>query len=214
MYSNTPAAVLSSANKIRTFQALQRSNVPTLEWTDRAEIARSWVDSDGKCVARTTVNGHSGVGIHILRDANNIIPAPLYTRYWKKQKEFRVHVAFGQVILVQEKRRADGSTDNLSPDAMLIRTHANGCVFCINDLHCDSGGYREAISELAIRAAVAVGLQHGAVDILVKLSRHGAYASSVVVETNSAPALEGESTIQAYTQAFRRQIAFVNSTHQ
>lgn len=205
-FTNSPQSVHNCADKRETFRKMlvaKQSNpaLHFLEWTDDRTVAAGWVRDDGKAIGRSVINGHSGVGISVLRAANNVPNLPLYTRYFKKDIEYRVHVAFGRVALIQQKKRGERYNGD-DPDLALIRTNANGWIFSINDLDCDVRNYRGLIETLALNAAQAVGIQHGAVEILVKHKRQGA-PDAVVCEINSAPALGNPSTLNAYVQAFR-----------
>jgi len=158
------------------------------------EALNRWMREDGKIVVRHTVTGHSGAGLEIVRRGQPIPVAPLYTRYFRKHAEYRVHVCYGNVILIQQKRKENGADVDT-----LVRTRANGWVFTVQDLSCDTRNYRAELGVLALDAARAVGANHCAVDILVN---HDSM-NKVVVEINSAPALEAESSLNAYVEAFR-----------
>jgi len=201
-FSNIPANVRICQDKTRTFFYLGGDAIPSLEWTESPNQALAWRREDGKVVARHTTTGHSGAGIEIVRD-DNIPAAPLYTRYFRKQAEYRVHVAFGNVILIQQKRKRNGFADLEGDNRELVRTHGNGWVFTTTGLACDERGYTAVLKRLALDAANAVGAGHCAVDILVK---HNATNDMVVCEINSCPALEANSTLAAYTQAFKEWI--------
>lgn len=196
--SNSSAGVANCCNKIATFNALLASGVPHLAYTLRNEEAARWCVEDGKVVVRHTVTGHSGAGLEIVRQ-QPVPRAPLYTRYFRKQAEYRVHVAFGKVILVQQKKKCNGFADLEAPNKELVRTHGNGWVFSINDLASTERGYDEELKALAIDAANAVGCNHCAVDVLVNHDTH----QMAVCEINSCPALEADSALEAYTNAFR-----------
>lgn len=207
LISNSCEAVAACQDKMETLEKLDDANVPTLEWVGNsvrplhdAALPRTWLRLDEKIVVRHTTTGHSGHGIAIVRRGSAIPDAPLYTRYFRKHAEYRVHVAFGNVILIQQKRRRNGIEHN--DEQSLIRTHANGWVFATNNLSCDERGYTERLRVLAIAAANAVGAQHCAVDILVNHESN----QIVVCEINSAPALEADSTLAAYTAAFSAEI--------
>jgi hypothetical protein len=208
-YSNSRTAITLCVDKRLTLRKLAEANVPSLEFTDLENTAMMWLREDGKVVVRKILNGHSGAGIEIFRGPNeeDIPEAPLYTRYFKKDAEYRVHVAFGKVILIQQKKRGENYNGDVDFNR-LVRTNANGWVFCISDLDCDARNYRESLSTLALAAAAAVGLNHGAVDILVKHKRDAAPVC-VVCEINTAPALRNPSTLQAYVGAFREQLTNV-----
>lgn len=202
--SNSNTAIANVVDKRLTLQLLHANSIPCVEFAvANAGSPDTWLREDGKIVIRNTVSGHSGAGIVIHREG--AIPrAPLYTRYFKKDVEYRVHIAFGNCILIQQKRLShDAVRDDRNNN--LIRTNANGWVFSINDLDCDSRNYRAAIVTLATSAIQALGLAHGAVDILVKHKR-ARDPSMVVCEVNSAPALRNPSTLAAYRSAFQNEL--------
>lgn len=203
--TNTNIGIGNCVNKLLTLRALSAANVPAIAGTSERNIAQQWLDSDGKVVVRRILGGHSGAGIEIPRKGAEIPHAPLYTRYFKKSAEYRVHVAFGKVIHIQQKKRSR-EADRDNRDANLIRTNGNGWAFCITDLDCDSRNYRESISTLALNAAKAVSIEHGAVDILTRHKEDGS-VTSVVCEINSAPALRNPSTCLAWVTAFKAKFA-------
>ncbi len=201
--SNTPEAVANCQDKRLTLACLKNANVPSIEWTDGAAAAAArWLEEDGKIVVRHSTTGHSGAGIAIVRRGGAIPAAPLYTRYFRKHAEYRVHVAFGSVILIQQKRKRNGVEHN--EEQALIRTHGNGWVFATQNLSCDERNYRDNITVLALAAANAIGANHCAVDILTnhEVGRNHDRNTSVVCEINSAPGIEAGSTKEAYTNAF------------
>jgi len=198
LVSNSQEGVRNCQDKRLTFDALRRASVSSLEWGETQEGAvATWLERDGKVVVRHTATGHSGAGIQIVRKGEQIPVAPLYTRYFKKQAEYRVHVAFGNVILIQQKRKRNGVEQE--NEQSLVRTHANGWVFSTQALSCNERGYRDNLCALGIAAANAIRAAHCAVDILVS---HENGNNMVVCEINSAPALEANSTLAAYTDAF------------
>lgn len=184
--------VRAAGNKLVTFNILsQVPNVRIPEYTEDINVARSWAEESGSVVVcRTSLTGHSGYGIVMAENAGQVVQAPLYTRYIKKMKEFRVHVAFGNVIDIQEKRKRsdyEGEYDSR------IRSFHKGWVFC-----------REGIQEpaelrdMAVRSINALGLDFGAVDIIYNERSNQCY----VLEVNTAPGLEG-STVASYRDAVR-----------
>lgn len=201
-YSNTPASVNNCRDKILTFRRLQEAHVDALEFTTDRNTAVAWQGDGKKVIVRRTTTSHSGHGIVVVREGEAIPQAPLYTKYFRKDAEYRLHVLNGRVILTQQKRR-DREADQ-DADQSIIRVHDNGWVFTINGLDCDAMGYRPALEQLAIAAIHAVGAGHGAVDILVRhaAGRTRPAPSLVVCEINSAPALEADSTREAYVNAF------------
>lgn len=194
---NCPLRVGVAGNKLLTFQSLATTpdvNLP--EWTVDNDLAADWFDGGVIVVARETLIGHSGAGI-VLYDPSVLedfdAEYPLYTKYIKKAGEYRVHVAFGKVIDVQQKRKRTDFDGTVNTQ---IRSHQNGWVYC-----------RENIvepTELRTQAILAVetlGLDFGAVDIIYNRHHNKCY----VLEVNTAPGLEG-ATLVSYTNAFEEYI--------
>lgn len=186
---NNPDNVGLASNKLYTFQRFSQFEVPCPKWTtDKAE-AENWLSKGHTVFCRTRLQAHSGEGIVIATDLTSLVNAPLYTRYIKKKKEFRVHVFKGQVIDVQEKRRASHS-----PEAeFLIRNHSNGFVFCRENLVEPSD-----LRDVGIKAVSSLGLDFGGVDIVYNEHYDKCYA----LEVNTAVGLAG-STIEAYVKSFK-----------
>jgi glutathione synthase/RimK-type ligase-like ATP-grasp enzyme len=181
-----------AGNKLSTFQVLQgKEGIRIPEWTTSTDTVRGWLDADkSTVVVRASLTGHSGAGISLLNPGHGAIPqAPLYVKYVKKQQEFRVHVAFGEVIDVQEKRQRknyDGETD------FQVRNHHTGWVYCREDIR-----EPESLRGMAKAVVSSLELNFGAVDIIYNAKRDECY----VLEVNTAPGLEG-STVDKYAEAF------------
>lgn len=176
----------AGTDKLTQFQRFESANVPIPEFTCNIDVARSWLP-DGSIVCRTLLRSSEGKGIVIADTADQVVAAPLYTKYFKKKKEFRVHVFDGQVIDVQEKRK---KRDILERDTRIRNVH-NGYVFCREGLM-----EPQQLRDIAIRAVSALGYRFGAVDIAYNEHRD----ECVVFEVNSNPGLQG-STLQTYTNA-------------
>src|SRR3546814_19093490 len=56
-------------------------------WTKKEDIP----DEAFPIVCRTVLSGHSGVGIVIADNRDDLVPANLYVKYVKKKEEYRVH---------------------------------------------------------------------------------------------------------------------------
>ena len=181
----TPGGIAS--NKLTFFKEASKVeglNIP--EWTTDKTVAITW----DIIVGRKSLTGHSGQGIFIHNKDDGVPQdAPLYVKYIKKTHEYRVHVFNKQVIdIVQKKRRAD--TENVNSQ---VRSHANGWVFCREDLIINN---KNDLSNQALLACDAAGLDFGAVDIIYNAKQKKYY----VLEVNTAPGLEGQ-TITKYAQA-------------
>ena len=191
-------SVACAGNKLATFQKLKDvEGVRIPEFTTDRSVADDWLRKDGVAVvARTKLNGHSGAGIVLVSDKDGEIPeAPLYVKYVKKEKEFRVHVAFGEVIDVQQKRKRKDL-----PEAFItnfqVRNHSTGWVYCREDILLP-----DETERMAIAAVRTLGLDFGAVDLIYNAKRNEVF----VLEVNTAPGLEG-STVDKYAAAFVKHI--------
>jgi len=203
---NKPSIARLASNKLRTFQKFQEWNsanpdapIQFPEITTDQKVAKEWVADGHEVFGRRAVS-HSGKDIVIISDdlesfvMGAVSRSEFYSRYIKKQDEYRVHVFKGTVIDVQRKAlsKTDASGNPVDPAQVdfRIRNLANGFVFVRNELNVP-----EQVFEQARRAVDAVDLDFGAVDVIWNTQR-GAF----VLEINTAPGLEG-STIQSYTQA-------------
>jgi glutathione synthase/RimK-type ligase-like ATP-grasp enzyme len=189
---NKPQAVSIAANKLLSLQAMQRAGVSIPPFTTSRDIAKAWLDDSYRVVARKILNGHSGQGIQVLFEGDEIPIAPLYTRYTKKEKEYRVHVFNGRVIDVTQKRRRNGGDDGEYGADRYVRNHANGWVYCRDNISPPA-----CVTNEAIKAVQAMGLDFGAVDVGWRPDK------AVVFEVNSAPGAEG-STLQAYVRELQK----------
>jgi glutathione synthase/RimK-type ligase-like ATP-grasp enzyme len=185
---NKPAPIRNAINKITSFQKLQENGVRVPEFTTTKP------DSvDSLWFARTNLRGSGGDGIVAIRRGDTIPTAPLYVKYIPKVKEYRLHVTNGRVIFAQEKKRK--SNNEQTADQKLIRNHANGWVFCPVEL----GSVAEDVKNAAVSACVALGLDFGAVDLVVGKRDNLPY----ILEVNTAPGLSSPGLITAYTDAFK-----------
>jgi len=180
-FVNNPAATRVAGNKLLTFQALQQAgNVNIPEFTIDVEQAKKYFEGGGgSVVCRTTLTGHSGIGIVLSESSDTLVGAPLYVKYIKKQKEFRVHVIFGKMVDIQQKKKREGFEN-----ANFQVRNANGWVFCRENITEPTG-----LRDNALNAVAALGLDFGAVDIILNEKQNKCY----VLEVNTAPGLEGNS---------------------
>ena len=189
---NIPINVFNAADKLRTFKYFKVAEVQTPEWTEDKDVAKSWFDKKGTTVlCRTVLNGHSGAGIHVAGNPDELVGCPLYVKYKKKKAEYRVHVIFGKVVDKQQKRKRNGFKENVGFNH-LIRNHHTGWVYCREGIPND-----QRLDDLAIKAVKALGLDFGAVDIIYNEKENEYY----VLEVNTAPGLDG-TTVDKYVGAF------------
>jgi hypothetical protein len=98
------------------------------EYTSDPGVARSWMDT---VVVRSTTTGSGGDGITLVQPGEELPVAPLYVRYQKKTKEYRVHCFktdawqlkhFQQKVFVKTEERPE-------PVNWQIRNHSMGFTF-------------------------------------------------------------------------------------
>jgi glutathione synthase/RimK-type ligase-like ATP-grasp enzyme len=194
---NPAEAVATTSNKLSFFRkvdGIQKDILPP--WTVSEKEALAWVAEGHVVVARTILNSSGGNGIVIMERDNpkGFVKAPLYTKYVKKDEEYRVHVFEGEIIGLQRKvirreKAESGDTINWK-----IRNLENGFVY-------QREGINPAprVREVAIAAQRASGLNFGGVDVIWNRKHNRAY----VLEINSAPGRQG-TTVTEYAQVFRR----------
>lgn len=185
---NKAEAVRKAIDKLVSLKTMAEAGVRLPPYlTNKPELKKGDV-----WLARTILNGSGGAGIKVIRSKDEVPDAPLYVKYIPKMTEYRVHVVAGNVIFAQQKKRKSDASQ--TDDQKLIRNHANGWVFCPVDV----GTLTEDVRNVAIAAVAALGLDFGAVDLIVGKSDSLAYA----LEVNTAPGLESEGLIDAYVRAF------------
>lgn len=183
-----PFVLHGGTDKLTQLQKFKDNNVSIPEFTtDRAAIL-DWLRGGFPIVCRTLLRSSEGRGIVVADAAEKIVNAPLYTKYFKKKREYRVHVFNGQVLDVQEKRKRKGHEGERDTH---VRNLANGYVFCRDGLVEPAG-----LRDLAIAATKALGYNLGAVDIA--WNEH--YDKLVVFEVNANPGMQG-TTLESYSKA-------------
>jgi len=189
--ANQPEAIKNASNKLTAFQKMEEANVNIPDfWTTSANIPAEAYP----VMCRTVLNGHSGRGIVVANDPNEVVPAPLYTRYVKKKDEYRIHCfrkpgEETSIISIQRKAKRHGE-ENVD---FKVRNLANGFVYVRDGVQPP-----RAVLEESKKALEALGLAFGAVDVIWNDHQRKAY----VLEINTAPGLEGQ-TIKDYANAFR-----------
>lgn len=211
---NKPSAVAVSCSKRNTHQKLLESSVWTIAMTEKHARALSWLQ-EGRTVLAREDWGSNGKGIKIVKPGEHLPPAQFYSRLFPSTHEFRVHVAFGKPIDValKVKRNSESWEATGRTYDPVVRNFDGGWrlshefdwfnvmpspAFDQNKRAnlCDEMG------ALAVAAIKAVGLDFGAVDMLANLDPNYLGQRFVVCETNSAPAMELDATLEAYATAF------------
>lgn len=196
-YLNPSEKIKTATNKLNFFNNMKETGYEALiprYWTNRNEIP----DDAYPVICRTVLAGHSGDGIVLAGSQADLVDAPLYVEYVKKQDEYRIHVGCyvengePKPVVISQQRKARRLA---VPDEQVnwkIRNHANGFNFVRNGIDTPL-----AVIDTAIKAFMTTGLDFGAVDVIWNASQEKAY----VLEVNTAPGLEGQ-TIADYAAFF------------
>jgi hypothetical protein len=209
-FVNHPHRVRLAVDKREAFRIFSEANVPTLEWTVDIVEAHKWFAKGDIVMQRNTATGQGGVGIVVCNpsypfsEGGNMIGdgngGVLWTRYFKKAREFRIHVWRNDVLDIQEKKLTKETAARVKAGdkrPTWVRSHENGWVFCRQGVTCP-----EAVSLAAVAAIRALGLDFGAVDI----GWNEKYQKAAVFEVNTAPGLEG-ATVNAYANKIKELMA-------
>lgn len=175
-------------DKITQYKWFEANAVPALEFTCDASVANGWLSEGHTVFGRKLLSSSCGKGICVSEPDTGSLPVcPVYTKYKKKKREFRVHVFKDKVVRVVEKKlRSDWN----GPRDSKIRNLANGYVFC----GCDS--YPEGLPSLALAASRVVSSDFAGVDVGYNEKHNELF----VIEVNSAPGMEG-TNVQAYVNS-------------
>lgn len=192
-FVNEPNKVATAGNKLSTFQALEgKDGIRIPVFTTDDTVAAGWLRDGISVVVRHQLSGHSGAGIELVNPPATVVPrAPLYVQYVKKQDEYRVHVAFGEVIDVQQKRKRKELPEDFGTNYQ-VRNHHTGWIYCREGIQEPTG-----LRDMATKTVQELGLDFGAVDLIHNAKRNEVY----VLEVNTAPGLEG-TTVTKYAEAF------------
>lgn len=194
---NHPSAVMNAIDKLRALTLMRDAGVPAVEFTTDRRVAEQWSREEHIVFCRLNLQGKDGSGIIVARRLNQIVDAPMYTKYKRKRTEYRVHV-MGEVPFYSNIKRE--KRDKPENAEQLIRSGSQGWYF----EHMDNLP-SQAVQQAAIGAVNALGLEFGGVDI--GESEDG---SIRVYEVNTAPEM-GPNTTAAYLQAFKQHYGDYNN---
>lgn len=178
---NHPINIANASNKLRCFSKLD-GVVPIPEYTQDRDLASTWLLEGFTVMCRTTVTGNSGKGIVVAKTIDDMVDAPLYTKFIDKDRELRVHVINGRVVDWQEKKKRQGE-DRTSE---YIWNYTFGSVFVRNGVVVS-----EEIKDACVKTIEVLGLDFGAVDVITKGDKF------YILEVNTSPALSG-TTLDTY----------------
>jgi len=192
------ADVTTAGCKLASFIALHQAGVRVPPFVTDGDnrlnpgrkVKDAAADMGFPVVCRTKLRGHSGDGIVIANNADELVDAPLYTKYIKKKDEYRVHVFGDKAIFVQRKAR---KLDEENPNWQ-VRNLAGGFAFVAVEVE----EVPDDVIKQAIESIPALGLDFGGVDVMWNEKEGKAY----VLEVNCACGLE-DRTAEQYRQAIQ-----------
>jgi glutathione synthase/RimK-type ligase-like ATP-grasp enzyme len=183
--------IRQASNKLEFFRRVSAADpdiIPSF-WDNSRDIP----DNVYPIVCRTVLAGHSGEGIVIANSPAEVVPAPLYVRYIKKQDEYRIHVGkSGDEIVIIDVQKKARRTDHDNPNWQ-VRNLANGFIYARENIVAP-----DCVLDVARRGLACTDLDFGAVDVIYNAHTQRAY----VLEVNTAPGITG-TTVQNYVNYFR-----------
>lgn len=182
-----------SVDKLYQYNWFKQQGLSALEFTTDIQQAKRWCSEGETVFGRRYLNSSCGKGIHIFESPEGVIYCPVYTKYKKKKREFRVHVFKDSVVSVVEKRKKTSWTDQRETK---VRNLANGYIFC-QEVSNEPAGLRE----LALAAAKVSPSDFRGVDIGYNEKKNDLF----VIEVNSAPGITG-SNINKYVQGITQNV--------
>jgi len=185
---NLSSAIANAVDKLRAFDLLREAEVPVPMWSS------NWRELRFPMIGRKTMRGKGGKGIVLYLQPNDLLcqtqPIAAYVQYIPKAREFRVHVAFGNVVKVSEKKYSPAKGKKYNS---LIWNYRHGFVF-----RREVPNFDPEYGNIACDAVRSLGLDFGAVDMI-----EGTDGFPYVLEVNTAPGVTSPTTLNAYVQAFR-----------
>jgi len=195
---NSVEAIENASNKLRALTKLKEANI-SIPWfsTDKEEVYEHIRNSkpDIRCKVVGRPSSHQGgSNFNVLSDYQNL-SIDYISSHWLElidiHKEWRVHVFQGEVIGVS--RKTDEGVEWRITNRY-TRNHTNGWRF----IKCDLYLVQDRLKELAVEAVNTLGLDFGAVDIILSEGTESTSRGSkkyYVLEVNSAPSIEEGSTV-------------------
>jgi hypothetical protein len=207
---NPPDKILNAISKVKAHERfVSAANVPTLELTTDIGLASQWLqEGSGVLCRRDGLSGGRGI-TYVPKGTQSPLPqSDFYTKYFPKTHEYRAHVFRGRLIDLTQKRLKNGAKkdETASAESKIVRSLDNGWVHTHEALDL-SDSRRARLEEAACAAVSALGLDFGAVDILVYTPDKGPRKGTDVVavaEVNTAPGLGNEVTLKAYEDSITR----------
>ncbi len=174
---NSAAAIGIAGDKLATFRRLQEKDIRTPDF-------QTTPFEDGVYLARAR-HGYGGSDIQICNGSYHFT-GEFYSRYIENNREYRIHVVNGRVICVVRKY-LEYPEKRVSE---YVKNHNNGYAF-----KTPRRRLNKSRLDIAVRAVEALGLDFGAVDLIVDPQ-----GVEYVLEVNTAPACSPR-TLQLYASA-------------
>lgn len=204
---NKGSAVSIAINKVSTFKALEKANVPHPEWTSSYDEAKAVFDKGHPVIVRTELEGKDGAGLilakpGVVKQAGwfnqkevkaDLPKGQIYTQFIKAKSEYRINVCNDSTVGVQLKVKANDADKILDED---IKTGSNGYGFKL----LEENDIPHGIRPVARAAIAACGLDFGGVDLIV-----GEDGKPYVLEVNTAPELT-PAMVRGYAAKLRAMI--------
>jgi glutathione synthase/RimK-type ligase-like ATP-grasp enzyme len=197
---NQASAIALASDKVAAIASMKSAGINCVPcfttWEQAVQASR------GRIILGRTRHGHSGKGIVIYDPASfyeglypeqPTEPDEWYTIYHEPTREVRVHVVGDQVVRVQGKYLDFPEQAESNP---FMRNWATGYRF-----RTPRRDLRSRRKEIAIEAVRNLGLNFGAVDMLL----FGTDRKAMVLEVNTAPSCS-PMTAAAYAEALTRVI--------
>lgn len=167
-------------DKCSQYRWFTNNSINCPEYTMDRATAIGWLGDGFIVFARTLTRASEGKGIVVAETVDQLVNAPVYTKYMKKKREFRVHIFKNKVVQIVEKRKRSGWDANRDTR---IRNTTNGYVFCRDLLSPAPDG----LAELALRASKVTQSDFKGVDVGYNEKKNELF----VIEVNSAPGIQG-----------------------
>lgn len=182
-------------DKLTQYKWFTSNGIPCPEYTDDMVQAKQWIEEGHTVLCRTLTRASEGRGIVVATEVDHLCYSPVYTKYTKKKREFRVHIFKDKIVAVTEKRkRKEWENDRDTK----IRNLANGYVFC----HSITDPLPFGLEGLALAASSMVNSDFRGVDLIYNEKQEQLY----VIEVNSAPGISG-SNVDSYVQHILGEVA-------
>lgn len=184
---NSASAISLASDKFRSLQVMKEAGVNVPEFSrDPGDLAYPFLGR------RTSHSKGRDVVLCLQRGDYLRNPRDYYVQYVPTTREFRVHVFDGEVIRVQGKFISNPKQSRNFP---WIRNHTAGYTF-----KKPRKTLRSERLNMAVQAVQALGLDFGAVDLLI-----GDDGDTYILEVNTAPACS-PLTMRAYVEAFSKKL--------